>query len=128
MTTINCIVKCVHEDEGASTRLTKYDVYNKEMEMYQKVLPDIRDLLSHFGNKTNISAATIFACNETKAMVFEDLSVRGYMMAARLNGFDMPHVKLVLLALAKFHASTAVLNERNDKYFENFSYGARLLF
>ncbi|GBO99639.1 hypothetical protein EVAR_72025_1 [Eumeta japonica] len=52
---------------------------------------------------------------EKSALIFEDLNEKGFIMPSRLEGLDMDTTKIVLRKLAKMHACSAVLNERESK-------------
>lgn len=103
--------------------LDEMDAYDKELEMYETILPRLTKLLRANNMHEDIFAATIYVSCSKKAIVFEDLSVKGYRMAERNNGMDMTHSRMVLRKLAIFHAANAVLQEQEPQIFENFKHG-----
>lgn len=52
-------------------------------------------------------------------MVLEDLSTLDFELADRKNRFDLTHAKLVVAKLAKFHALTATMYQRDQAVMEN---------
>lgn len=56
-------------------------------------------------------------------IVFEDLRPLGYVMADRQSGLDEAHCKLVLNKLAKFHAASVALYEKDPKSMEKYTFG-----
>lgn len=44
-----------------------------------------------------------------RMIVFEDLSLQQFKNTNKADGLDNDHMKFVLVALAKWHASTAIL-------------------
>lgn len=98
-------------------------VNEKEMEMYQTILPCIHQLLQNSNYNQKIFADTYFVNHANQAMCFEDLTTSGYRMMVQRRGFDMVHAKMILSKLAKFHAAAAVLHERQPDIFRNFQQG-----
>ena len=58
-----------------------------------------------------------------KIVVFEDLNSRGYVLGDRESGLDQIHCDLVLAKLARFHAASMVLAERDPAVMKNMSFG-----
>jgi hypothetical protein len=54
----------------------------------------------------------------------EDLGARGFKMAERRQGLDLSHCLLVMRMLARFHAASVVLQDRDPEtmslYYKNF--------
>lgn len=57
------------------------------------------------------------------AILFEDLTLKGYRIASVHRGFNLEEAKLVLKKAALLHAVHAVLQEEYPNIFENFKYG-----
>lgn len=55
---------------------------------------------------------------DKNALVFEDLTRLKYQLGNRKNRFDLTRSKAVLGKLAKFHASTAAMHEKNSELME----------
>lgn len=121
--TYDFIIKIAVSGESAFEALTALNVYDKEMEMYEKILPQLKTLLHKAGANRKIFADTIYVSNVHKAILFEDLSIKGYRSKCGSDGFDMTHTKAILSRLAKFHAAAAVLQEQQPDIYRNFKHG-----
>ncbi|XP_055923413.1 uncharacterized protein LOC129953901 [Eupeodes corollae] len=118
------IVKSSFEgDDFANELMEQYDIYTREMEIYDKIIPKLNALLEEIGDPDKMFPQTIAVEFERSAIVFEDLSQRQYIMCDRTKGLDMEHVKLCLRKLAKMHATSAVLNEREPGTFKGYDRG-----
>lgn len=118
-----CIVKVPYESGMGHDLLTQLDVYRKELDIYELILPKLKAQLMQSGINADIVADTIHVCHQHKSIVFEDLSLRGFRMAARCDGLDMAHTKILLRQLAVFHATCALLHEKDENIYKNFKHG-----
>lgn len=116
----------LHEGSFAVETISALNIYEKEMEMYDKILPRMKILLNKCNYKKKIFANTYLVSKTNQAIIFEDLSVKGYRMISNKEGFDIVHAKLILSKLAKFHASAAVLHEIQPSIFKNFKNGIKI--
>ncbi|XP_016980506.2 uncharacterized protein LOC108045633 [Drosophila rhopaloa] len=120
----NLIVKTeIDDDELTQELMAPYDIYNREMTIYQEVLPKLKDLLNEIGDTERIFPTAIYVDRERMAIIFEDLSVQGYVMADRVRRLNEEHTHLILRKLAKLHAASAVLNERENGSLESYDRG-----
>lgn len=118
------IVKSSFEgDEFATEKIKPYDIYNREMDIYQKIIPKLNALLQEIGDSDKMFPETICVEYDRSAIIFEDLSTRQYIMCDRTKGLDMEHAKMCLRKLAKMHATSAVLNEREPGTFKTYDRG-----
>lgn len=113
------------ENSKEFKRLQTYNAFNKEIEMYEVILPQIALLLKNCYCRCDIFAETFYLNYEKSAIIFEDLSLKGFRMAERSVGLDMVHTKIVLKNLAKFHGACAALKTLNPNIFQNFKYGKK---
>ncbi|XP_016926745.4 uncharacterized protein [Drosophila suzukii] len=106
------MAKTLLEDEDAETREKKapYDIYNRELELYEQVLPKLQKLAGE-----QLCPKVLHIDRERGALIMEDLTHRGYVMAPRLQRLDEQHVSLVLKKLAKMQAASAVLEENSKE-------------
>lgn len=100
-------------------------IYDKEMEMYEKILPKMQSLLQQLHDKKKMFAKTIYVNNLNKAVVLEDLSLKGYSVRTGKDGYDIYHIKMILSKLAKFHGMSAVLQKQYPDIFQNFKHGRK---
>ncbi|EDV53621.1 uncharacterized protein LOC6554283 [Drosophila erecta] len=100
------IAKTVLEDEDAETRRKKapYDIYNRELEIYEQVLPKLQQLAG-----VQLCPKVLHIDRQRGALIMEDLTYKEFVMAPRLQRLDEQHVRLVLRKLAKMQAASAVL-------------------
>ncbi|XP_043644245.1 uncharacterized protein LOC122613894 [Drosophila teissieri] len=93
----------------------EYDVYNREMDMYEFMLPKMKELLLEVGLTGKFTADTIFVDREYSTMILEDLAEYNYVNADRVKQLDLAHTKLTLELLAKFHAASKVVKQRHPE-------------
>ncbi|XP_054725251.1 uncharacterized protein LOC129235441 [Anastrepha obliqua] len=118
------VVKTSYEEDPISSAImAPYDIFNREMRIYEEVLPKLNALLREIGDTEQLFATAIHVDYKRQLLIFEDLRERGFVMANRLHGLDMTHVKLILRKLAKMHATSAVLNERQNGCLETYDRG-----
>ncbi|XP_002137532.3 uncharacterized protein [Drosophila pseudoobscura] len=90
----------------------EYDVYNREMDMYEVVMPKMAELLREIGVTEKLTAEAIVVDRERTIMILEDLATLRYVNADRVKQLDMTHTKMTIDMLARFHAAAIVLNQR----------------
>ncbi|XP_065354506.1 uncharacterized protein LOC135948978 [Calliphora vicina] len=118
------IIKTSFEgDELAIKAMEPYDIFNREINVYEEILPKLKLLLKEIGDDEQIFAETMAVDKVKSALIFEDLNDRDFVMPNRLDGLDMDTTKIILRKLAKMHASSAVLNERENKSLETYDCG-----
>ncbi|GLV39607.1 uncharacterized protein CBL_08326 [Carabus blaptoides fortunei] len=118
--TISLIAK-VKPETGAKQMLTnEIPVFEKESEMFNVTLKKLHQLL---GAKC-LSAECLQAEVGTHGwLILQDLAPLGYTMADRKAGLDMNHCLMVLNKVAKMHASSAVLYEKEPNSMTNYDKG-----
>ncbi|EDW84846.2 uncharacterized protein Dwil_GK14342 [Drosophila willistoni] len=122
--TKNMIVKTsIDDDELTQELIAPYDIYNREMNIYEEVLPKLNELLHEIGDFEQLFPTAIYVDRERMAIIFEDLAVAGYVMADRIRRLNAEHAHLILRKLAKMHAASAVLNERTNGCLEGYDRG-----
>ncbi|XP_058063032.1 uncharacterized protein LOC131212952 [Anopheles bellator] len=104
------ILKVSFGRDEASDLLDEYDVFKREIAVYDIVMPKVEQLLSSIGYQKRL-APVAHAIHSTtiKHFVFEDLSLQGYKPVNRAAGLNFRQLQMVLEKVAKFHAATAVL-------------------
>lgn len=123
LSTLNIIIKSVVPGEFAFEALTANDVYDKEIEFYNNIAPKIKQALKKLNETSQLVAEPYGVCNANNAILFEDLSVKGYSIASVQRGFNFEEAKVVLRKAAMLHAIHAVLQEEDPNIFANFKYG-----
>lgn len=100
-----------------------YNVQEKEMETFQKIFPELQKILQTIGEAKNIFPEAIAVDRVRGVLVLEDLAVKKFVMADRKVGLSLEQIKLSLVKLARFHAASMVLMEKNPALFESFDVG-----
>lgn len=103
--------------------LSAHNVFNKEIEFYGQIVPKISQLLAQLNETDALIAETFGVCTINKAMLFDDLAPKGYILSSIQNGFNISESKSILRKLAMFHAICAVLQENQPNIFHNYKYG-----
>lgn len=119
----NIIIKMALSGESAVGALNELNVYEKEMEMYETILPQLKLLLRTVDVCGKMFADTIYVSKSHKAILLEDLSIDGYYSKNEKDGFGMAHAKAILTTLANFHAAASVLQEHQPDVYKNFKHG-----
>lgn len=121
---LSFIMKYSFENDPLIAKImSAYDVYNTEMKMYERILPQLAEILLEAADNEQLFAKTLKVDYDRSAIFFEDLSVNNYILTNRLTGMDENHARMVLKKLAKFHAAAAVLNQRLNGELEKFQRG-----
>ncbi|XP_013097236.2 uncharacterized protein LOC106080405 [Stomoxys calcitrans] len=117
------VKSCYEEDKIALEKMQPYDIFNREMTIYDQVLPKLNQLLQEVNDTDKLFATALYTDYKRQALVFEDLSVQGYVMADRIERLDKDHMLLILRKLAKMHATSAVLNQREKGCLQGYDRG-----
>ncbi|KFB41647.1 AGAP003758-PA-like protein [Anopheles sinensis] len=91
------------------------NVFGIEKCVYGPVLKGVRELLTSFGDCTQFAPRFIY--EDDRALVLEDLAVKGFRQPDRTARLDLAHLRVIVKKLAKFHAATAVLERKNRELF-----------
>lgn len=117
------IVKLPYESGFGLDLLTQMNVYDKELEVYDKILPRLTTLLHKHGIFEDLFARTFNVSYSKKAIVFEDLSLKQYRMPDKRGALDETHAKMLLRKLAIYHAAAAQLGQTDRSAYKNFNFG-----
>ncbi|XP_018057094.1 PREDICTED: uncharacterized protein LOC108692984 isoform X2 [Atta colombica] len=101
--------------------VTQADLFHTEMSMMSDTLDKMNKLLEP---KHRLSAKILYAQNENPTLLMiEDLASLGFQMADRSSGLDLDHSLMAYRGLARFHAASVVVCEKNPKQKEMYSKG-----
>lgn len=119
------IVKMKLESEAALKALGSdgYNVYAKEIDMYRRVLPEFRKVLKVVGLDENVFPEGIAVDRHREALILEDLKVKKFVTPDKKFELDLPHVKMSLEKLARFHAASMVVMENKPEMFQDYTVG-----
>ncbi|SPP84320.1 uncharacterized protein LOC117585912 isoform X1 [Drosophila guanche] len=118
------IVKTMPEQDGhKKDMLSDSHLFDTEIGMYSKVLPEFERILKQAGDDTKLYAACIFHSMEPRqVMIFEDLVPQGYIV---VRGRSVREEELCasLSKLAKWNAVSMKFNNENPDFIKEFKYG-----
>jgi thiamine kinase-like enzyme len=101
--------------------LSDMQCFEKELQMYEATIPAMKDVLTN--GKRFHPFARYFPTKSKNVIVLEDLQHLGYKMANRHTGLDLEHCKMVVKALAKFHATSVALHKTDPSSMDMYSEG-----
>ncbi|KAH8288323.1 hypothetical protein KR054_001150 [Drosophila jambulina] len=116
------VKQALPEDVPQAEVFFEYELYTREMDMYEFVLRKMKELLQEAGLSGRLTADAITVDREHSTMILEDLAPYKYVNADRVKLLDVPHTKLTLEMLAKFHAAGVVLKQRHPELITNCFY------
>ncbi|KAK3926483.1 4-hydroxytryptamine kinase [Frankliniella fusca] len=95
--------------------------FDQEGRVYADILPRMQGRLEAAGRGDPPLAPTMLhrtpADHPAPMLVFEDISVEGFRLATREQGLDEAHTRLVLRALARWHAAGALVLDAHPDLF-----------
>ncbi|KAK7597948.1 hypothetical protein V9T40_014904 [Parthenolecanium corni] len=94
----------------------RLDVYNREITMYEKVIPRINKYLDK-----SLAPAHLYT-TDSKILVLEDLTARGYVSGEKLALLNLAETKSVMKAFAHYHSASHKLYVEDPGILENFLY------
>lgn len=103
------IIKATPSDPELAKSIEEYGVYQREILMYDRILPQYHKLLESMGDNEKLFSPAIYVDSKNSTIIFEDLKKLGFTIANRLTGVDQKHVDLLIRKIAKFHACSMVL-------------------
>ncbi|XP_017082102.2 uncharacterized protein LOC108115257 [Drosophila eugracilis] len=113
------VKQALPEDVPQAEVFFEYDLYTREMDMYEFILPKLKELLQEAGLDGKMTADAIAVDREFSTMILEDLAPYKFVNADRVSQLDLAHSKLTLEMLAKFHAASIILQERHPELLTN---------
>lgn len=114
------IIKTILADSGAAKIISDVSLYDKEIVMYDRILPKFQELLISVGDDDQLFTPALYVDHKNKALIFNDLKAEGYVTGDRIMGLDLVHVNMVIAKIAKFHACSMVLEEQSDEKYVEF--------
>ncbi|XP_055706899.1 uncharacterized protein LOC129803990 [Phlebotomus papatasi] len=102
------------EDSTKKDMLSTMPVFDRETEMYTKVLPEMKKIMESIGDHDEIAPRLIYHNTDPDILIFEDITKLGYEMN---NGFyDFHSTIKVVKKLAKFHALSIYIDDNKYKH------------
>ncbi|KAH8277012.1 hypothetical protein KR026_003906 [Drosophila bipectinata] len=91
------------------------DLYLREMNMFEFILPKMKEILQEAGINGKLTADAIVVDRELSVIILEDLAPLNYINADRVKQLDLDHAKMALEMLARFHAAGIILKQRHPE-------------
>ncbi|XP_055706837.1 uncharacterized protein LOC129803959 [Phlebotomus papatasi] len=109
------VVKTMPVEEGMKKEMfTQMPIFDREIYMYTKVLPEMSRLMESIGDFEELAPRMLYHNTDPLVLIFEDISKFGYEMN---NGFlDFDNTEKVVKKLAKFHALSFYMNDNKYSY------------
>ncbi|XP_069690896.1 uncharacterized protein [Periplaneta americana] len=118
------IVKVEPKKEQMLKIAEKGNIFDLEARVYRDVIPAMYRLLERSapGEFQPFGARYFYSHKGMPAtvVVLEDLKKLGFTMGDRTHGLNMDHCLLVMRTLARFHATSVVMHERDPDCFKPF--------
>ncbi|KAG4065559.1 hypothetical protein HA402_013329 [Bradysia odoriphaga] len=113
---ISIIIKARLDDAALNEITEEYNLFERESQAYKCIIKDSMVLLREIGDDTVFAPRLIYI--DDNAIIQEDLSAKGYAMKNCKKRLNLRECKMVLEKVAKYHACTAVLYQRNPEKFQ----------
>ncbi|XP_021928776.1 uncharacterized protein LOC110834189 isoform X2 [Zootermopsis nevadensis] len=125
--TISLIVKSEPTKEELSKMLSTANIFEREINAFVSVMPAVHRILDDAspGTFQPYTAKCLYyhIGPPSTVIVLEDLKEQGFRMAQRRVGLDLDHCLLVVRAIARCHAASAVLNREDPEMMKPFVNG-----
>ncbi|XP_037817381.1 uncharacterized protein LOC119607509 [Lucilia sericata] len=123
--TASFVLKTQHANEMMARILNMLRLFPKEEEIYHKIIPKFEQLYKEAGKSVQFAPKSYTFDRDIGVdyVLLEDLHVKQFKNANRLDGLDMDHVKEVLIKMAEFHAASACYVEHYGMFGEDFTVG-----
>lgn len=98
-------------NDGQANYVEQMNIFEKETELYQFMIPRLQDIA--IGAKE--WAAQSYLSKDDKVLILEDLRLDGFQvpLQSKQGLFDLDHLMVATTVLARFHASSMILENRN---------------
>jgi len=105
--------------------MVKNNIYPREISAYAQLLTEVKKMLISVGDQTQFAPKCLHTTNDPKMLlIFEDLRERGYKVLSRDSLMSYDQALPVLEKLAKLHAVSAVLYEKNPSIMDLYIEGS----
>lgn len=119
------ILKIMLPEDRGGKDFGDFGLFPKEAKMYDTFIPAFEALYKEAGWDIHLAPKCLKTEERNGEMhfIFEDLRVKGFGNMDRTKGLDMEHMTASLHKLAEYHAASAVFEEKNGRYPEEFYEG-----
>jgi hypothetical protein len=116
------IIKGLPTEEIVAKFMIEWKAFEKETAMYHITMPAMFKILQQNAQGRKVQHLTPFCykISGPHTLILEDLMILGFKVANRQNRLDLPHCTLVLNSLAKFHAASVALRDKNPHSMDDY--------
>ncbi|CAK9795946.1 hypothetical protein ANTQUA_LOCUS559 [Anthophora quadrimaculata] len=114
----NVIIKIEPLNETARGIVHQQELFTTELKFLRDVLPRIKELLS-----CQLGPHLLCDSSNPRALVMENLKERGFIMKDRQKGLSLEHCRLAIERIAKLHAGSVAVFEKDPELIEFFKNG-----
>lgn len=116
------IVKVLSAVEIMAKFLAESNVFEKETKIYQVTVPAMVRLLHQNSEGRRVQPLVPFCYKTSRphTLILEDLTNFGFKMADRRARLDLLHCTLALKGLARFHAMSVALHDKNPSSMDDY--------
>ncbi|KAG5682325.1 hypothetical protein PVAND_011684 [Polypedilum vanderplanki] len=119
------ILKVMPSDGIQSLVMVKNRLYPREIHTYCELLVQVENLLKAIDDHTKFAPRCFYTATEpTMMLVFEDQKEKGYKVLQRQHQLNFDLTLPLIIKLAKLHAASAVLYEKNPSIMEPYLEGS----
>lgn len=105
--------------------MVKNNIYPREIQAYSEFLNEAEKLLISVGDDTKFAPKCLHTTFEPKdLLVFEDMREKGYKAFPRNHQLNFDQALPIIVKIAKLHATSAVLFEKNSSIMELYVEGS----
>lgn len=112
MGTFPLLLKKPHEMIERYEIVKAFDLFNREITFYSDFYPEMKAILESVDEFEEFAPEMFYAEAETDLLVLRDLRGEGYKNSDRHQRVSKEAAEIVLRKLAKFHASSLILNKK----------------
>ncbi|XP_069676289.1 uncharacterized protein [Periplaneta americana] len=122
---ISLIIKGLSSVDIMAKFIIEANIFERETSMYFITIPRMLQLLQEKLPDRAVPQLTalFYKTSRPHTLVLEDLTTLGFKMADRKTRMDLPHCEIALKSLARFHAMSVALYDKDpksmDPYVEN---------
>ncbi|EDV53685.1 uncharacterized protein LOC6554990 [Drosophila erecta] len=118
------IIKTMPEAEGhKKDMLGGSPIFETEMGLYTKVLPEFERILRQIGDSTKLHVNCIYhSLVPHQVLIFEDLVEMGYLVL-RDRDATLDEIRRVYFKLAKWHAASLKVQSEHPEFLEPYTHG-----
>nr|XP_046489094.1 uncharacterized protein LOC124222317 [Neodiprion pinetum] len=119
------VITKVATDGGCRDEMARESrFFEIEMSMMSETLPRMQEILTSHGMSASLSAQCLHIQEaDPKHLFLEDLLVAGFRLADRRKGLDLDHCLVAMRNLAKFHAASVALGEKDLQAVKKYNKG-----